>query len=86
MLSHFQVKTATSMESLDLNPERLQVLKSFQDVRSRLHVPPMTPFLVPFKSGFNAVTWCYLHVMPKRSKVLVTKMVTLTARVKEPLN
>ena len=30
----------------------------------------------PFKNGFNAVVWCCLHIMLKRSKVPLTKMGT----------
>ena len=41
--------------------------------------------VVPFKNGFSAVIWCCLHAMLKRSKVLLTKMFTLTVRVNEAL-
>ena len=53
--------------------------------KRRLHVPSTSPFFVPFKNGFNAVPWCYLHVTLKRSKVPLTKIVTLTVCVNKAL-
>ena len=47
-------------------------------------MPSTSPLFVPFKNGFNAVLGCCLHVMSKRSKVLLTKTVTLTVRANEP--
>ena len=45
----------------------------------------MSLFFVPFKNGFNAVLWCCLHITSKRSKVPLTKTVTLTVRENESL-
>ena len=56
-----------------------------RELRLRLHVPPMSLFFVPFKNGFNAVLWCCLHITSKRSKVPLTKTVTLTVRENESL-
>ena len=44
------------------------------------------PFFVLFKNGFNAVLWCCLHITLERSKVLLTKTVTLTVNVNKPLD
>ena len=56
-----------------------------RELRLRLHVPPMSLFFVPFKNGFNAVLWRCLHITSKRSKVPLTKTVTLTVRENESL-
>ena len=56
-----------------------------RELRLRLHGPPMSLFFVPFKNGFNAVLWCCLHITSKRSKVPLTKTVTLTVRENESL-
>ena len=48
-------------------------------------MPLMWLFFVFFKSGFNGVLWCCLHIMLKRSKVQLTKKVTLTLSVKRAL-
>ena len=47
--------------------------------------PLTSPFFVPFKIGLNADLWSCLHVILKRSKVPLTKTMTLTVRVNEPL-
>ena len=54
-------------------------------IKVRLHKPSKSPFLVPFKNGFSAVLWSFLHVMLKRSKVPLTKTATLMVHVNEPL-
>ena len=36
-------------------------------------IRPGSPFFVPFKNGFNTITWCCLHIPSKRSKMLPTK-------------
>ena len=53
--------------------------------RLRLHVPSMSPFLIRFKNGFSVFLWCCLHITSKRSKMPLTKIMTLTAYVNEPL-
>ena len=37
------------------------------------------------KTWFNVIIWCCLHLMIKRSKVLLRKIVMLTVHVNEPL-
>ena len=54
-------------------------------LRLRLHVASMSPFFVQFENGLNAALWHCLHMMSKRSKVPLTKTVTLTLRVNKPL-
>ena len=39
----------------------------------RLDVPLKSPFLVLFKNGLNAVEWCCVHDMSKRSRVPLMK-------------
>ena len=36
-----------------------------------LHAKSTSPFFVPFKNGFHAVLWGWLHVMLKRSKLVI---------------
>ena len=52
----------------------------------RLHIPPMSPYFVPFKNGFSAFIWYCLHIPSIRLKLkmLLTKTMTLTVRVNEP--
>ena len=53
--------------------------------KALLRVPSKSQFLVPFKKGFSVFIWCFLHVMLKRSKVLLTKTATLTVRANKHL-
>ena len=46
----------------------------------------MSPFFIPLKNGFNTVLWRCLHITSKRSKVPLTKTVTLKVRLNEPLD
>ena len=55
-------------------------------LKTHLHVPSKSPFFGPFKNGFNAAQWCCLHITLKRSKLPLTKTVTLAVRVNEPLD
>ena len=48
------------------------------------HVLSTSPFLGPFKNGFNAALRCCLHITLNRSKVPLTKMMKLTVRFKGP--
>ena len=57
----------------------------YPSLRLRLHVPSTSPLFVPFKNGFSAVLCCCLHVTSNRSKMPLTKAVTLTVRVNKPL-
>ena len=52
--------------------------------RVHFHIPSTSLFFVPFKYGLNAVLWCCFRLTSKRSKVRLTKLVTLTVRVNEP--
>ena len=49
----------------------------------RVHVASTSPFFVLFKSGFNAVLWRCVQVTSTRSKVPLTKTVTLAVCVNE---
>ena len=51
----------------------------------RFHMQSISPFFIPFKIGLNTVLWCCLRVTLKRSKMLLTKTVTLMVCVNEPL-
>ena len=52
-------------------------------LKLRLHQLSKSTFFVPFKNGFNAVL--FLHPTLKRSKLLLTKMLTLMVHVNRPL-
>ena len=54
-------------------------IKKSTGTRLRPHVPPMSPFILRFKIGFSGVLWCCFNETSKRSKVLPTEVVTLTA-------
>ena len=55
-------------------------------VKPCLYVSFITPFLVPFKNRSNAVLWCCIHMTSNRSKVPLTKAVTLMVCVNEALS
>ena len=52
-------------------------------LRFRLQIRSKSPFSVQFKNGFNADLRRCLHITLKRSKVPLTKIVTLIVRVNE---
>ena len=51
---------------------------------SRPRLPSTSPFFIPFKNGLNVVPWYCIHITSKRSKLLLTKTVTLLVRVNKP--
>ena len=62
---------------------RFFTIRIITDTKVRLHKPSTSSFIAPFKNGFDAVLFCCLHITSKRSKVPLTKTMTLTACVKE---
>ena len=54
--------------------------------KAQLHVLSKLPFLCPLKMGSTqTVLWCCFHIVLKRSKVPLTKTVTLMVCGNEPL-
>ena len=82
------VKVSVAIHTMldsDSNFDRHSDVKGEETLRLRLHVPSTSPFFVPFKIGFDAVLLRRLHLTLKKSKVPLTKTVTLTVRVNKPL-
>ena len=76
-----QVKTTEKITEFFKKVNIIQIV-DYNRFRLRLHLPSMSPFFVLFKNGLNAVQ---LHMTLKRSKVPLTKTVTLMLRADKPL-
>ena len=74
-----QVKTTEKITEFFKKVNFIQIA-DYNRFRLRLHLPSLSPFFVPFKNRLNAVQLHCLHMTLKRSKVPLTKTVTLMLR------